>query len=74
MKIYQVSTRANANHPCNNEHQGFCFAPSKSEAFKIAKDARSKDYDCQITAIHVTPNKQGIIKALNIYAGHPDNG
>jgi len=27
-----------------------------------------------IEAIQVTPSKAGIIAALNLYGGHPDNG
>jgi hypothetical protein len=30
--------------------------------------------DCDIDPIEVEPNKTGILKALNRYAGHPDNG
>lgn len=69
MKLYKLSfTEKN-----DNEHKGFAFYSSQREAKKEARKVASHK-DCEIEAIVVTPTKAGILRALNRYAGHPDNG
>lgn len=69
MRLYRNSyRRADAD-----EHTGYSFHTSKESAAKRA--AASKPHSTVETeAIEVETTKHGLIKALNLYAGHPDNG
>lgn len=68
MKIYRLSSDT-------NNHDGYSFYSSKKEAIK-EKNILIKKYDSSvdIEKFEVEISKKGIIKALNIFASHPDNG
>lgn len=57
---------------------GYAFYGSQREAEKARtahkRDNKLKDPCSEIDTIEVEPTREGIIKALNRYAGHPDNG
>ncbi len=72
MKIYQVSSVGNENSVVNSEHQGYQYFDTKREAKNLI--ANSPNYDCEIRVLNLPVNKQGLLRALNIYASHPDNG
>jgi ribosomal protein S11 len=67
MKIYQNSYRDEGQ-----EHQGYSYHQSKREALKVARKHGCGEVTTEV--IEVQPSKAGIIRALRIYGGHPDNG
>ena len=76
MRIYQNS------YHCSDGHKGYTYHASLRDAKRQARESkeRTKDEgagaidDVTTTAIGVTPTKRGIISALNLHAGHNDNG
>lgn len=69
MKIYKVSmVRINGQ-----EHTGYRFCPNKKWVRHVIKGCAGHT-KCEVETINVVRSKAGIIKALNIYGGHPDNG
>ncbi len=58
------------------ESTGFAFFTSKSEALRDAKGRTLKNEDDANLAelIDVPSNKAGILRSLNHFATHPDNG
>lgn len=72
MKIYRISY-----HDPMGESKGFSHHASKREAEReklTAEGASHPPQECEIEIIHVMPTRKGIIRALNVYGGHPDNG
>lgn len=69
MKIYKLSYRDEGY-----EHKGYDYVSSKRKADRLAAKAHRHDYETEISVITINPTKKGILKALNQYAGHPDNG
>lgn len=75
MKLYRNSYRGD-----DDEHGGYTFHASLREAKKHRADfmklAASGQCEriCNIECIEIEPGKAGILKALNRYAGHADNG
>lgn len=80
MKIYRVSYDGDPDG-----HKGYSFFASKAEATKDAKRWERQDqspgytkgigdHRGKIEALDIDPSKRGIIRALNTYAGHCDNG
>lgn len=66
MKLYRVHLVD------GNESQfGFKFTSRKAEAESIARDYSPESY---YESIAVDATLNGIVKALNKYGGHPDNG
>jgi hypothetical protein len=66
VKFYQVS--------CQNEdrnHGGYLYFTDKCEAIA---ESRKQGRGGEFHPIEVKPTKAGILRALNQYAGHPDNG
>lgn len=53
---------------------GASYAGSMKEARVLKREAREWASHVQIVPLEVKPTKAGIIAALNLYAGHPDNG
>lgn len=41
---------------------------------RVRMSERPAESSCDIDTIEIEPNKAGILKALNRYAGHPNNG
>lgn len=72
MKLYRVGHSVD----CGNSG-GFSWHSSSRSA---KRDARTWDDDhpdeppSTISVVEVEPTKRGIIRALNLYASHPDNG
>lgn len=56
--------------------QGFAWASSRREANRKAVDfERSlRDGTTTIEEVTITTDKAGVLRALNRYASHPDNG
>lgn len=71
MKIYQLSF---AGDP--DGHKGYSYFASRRAAEDEKRDWErdSLERDATITEIEIEPTKHGIIRALNIHGGHPDNG
>lgn len=76
MKIYRLSLSI------DGEHIGYRYFPNKMEAKKALKQEK-KNYityaeedfkDSDIACMEIIPRKAEIIKLLNIWASHPDNG
>ena len=72
-KYYKVSTTD------GNGHQGYTYTTSKAEAERAKQtffDMSEGDSfaDADIFEIEVEPTKRGILNALLVHAGHPDNG
>ena len=69
MKIYRVSVES------NSEHQGYSFHSSRGAAEKAIGEAKGRDFEAtQDMTLDVELNKAGVLRALNIWGGHPDNG
>lgn len=75
MTFYRVDYR------CQGESKGFTFHTSHADAYKTIQAAVKKgtadaleDGGSDIDRIEVFPDRPGILRALNRYAGHPDNG
>lgn len=72
MRLYR-----NAYLSVENNCGGFSFHPSKAAARREAAERKRDGYPpCREIAepVDVTPTKKGILRALNIWGGHPDNG
>jgi hypothetical protein len=69
MRVYQLSYRDQ-----KEGHQGYGYFTSKAAAKKDA--TRAKRNGCETTelVLWVEISKAGILRALNTYGGHPDNG
>lgn len=75
MKIYRLSYRGKDGGVVAGEHGGYDYVSSKRKAAKMK--ARAADHDQQveeIKVIEVEISKRGILRALNRYGDHPDNG
>ena len=72
MRIYR------ATFSNQGESYGFGFYSSRAAALKECSDIKKlreeEEITCSIELINVKPTKAGIISALNLYGGHPDNG
>lgn len=69
MRIYQVDhTRLDGDGS-----GGFSYFSNRRDAQREVTKVKATS-ECQINVLNIKPTKVGIIKALNIYAGHPDNG
>jgi len=69
MKLYRVSF----NRLSDDQHTGYAFHASERSALQDGKQA-STEHSFAVTPIEVEPTKDGVLKVLNQYAGHPDNG
>lgn len=67
MRIYKLSLDSTSDPGCSG---GFHYVSSKRDIPK----ARKEYPVCEVTEIEVEISKAGILRALNIYASHPDNG
>ena len=73
MKFYRVHTYADAG-----QSTGYEFFTSKAEAKKAVREwtegiALETD-TAEIDVVEIEPTKAGILRALNLYAVHADNG
>lgn len=73
-KVYRVSCRTEADN-----HFGYTFHATKAEAQQRADEFLSdwtKDVgaEAEIETIIIPPGRDGLITALNMLAGHCDNG
>lgn len=73
MKFYRVEF-----HGEGGISYGFAFHTNRRDARAAKRDwdsaADTSSDHAVIDTIDVTPNKAGILRALNAYAAHPDNG
>lgn len=71
MKIYRVEYKDESQ-----EHKGFTFHAVKKEAVDRALDYRRKckGGETQVEPITVRVTAAGVLRALQAYASHPDNG
>jgi hypothetical protein len=69
MRVYQLSYMDQ-----HQEHRGFTYFGSKAAAKKEAKRAKSNGVETTELVLWVEISKAGILRALNTYGGHPDNG
>ena len=72
MKIYRVHFSSKEQDD-NGESTGYEYFASAKAAKKAMHDVR-KHKKCEWYQIEVDASRDGIIRALNIYGGHPDNG
>lgn len=68
MKIYRVSYSG-----LDAEHTGYSYHSTKREALQRVEKTREHG-EAEMDVIHVRCSKTGVIHALNVYGGHPDNG
>jgi hypothetical protein len=76
MKFYRVRYSVNGGN-----HGGFSWHTAMSDAKECAAAAVENDPEeykvlehPPIQTIEIEPTKKGILKALRLYAEHPDNG
>ncbi len=71
MKIYVLSTQTN-----QDGHQGYDYFTNKKKAVAQRKEIEGLNADatCTIVEGEVEISKDGIIRALNHWGDHPDNG
>lgn len=69
MNIYQVSYRDDCD-----EHKGYSYHATRREARKTIKTAEHAEQTCDVEKVTVSVTKAGILKALQRFASHPDNG
>lgn len=77
MKIYRIAlTLSNSELWEGVRSAGFLYAASRKKATAAATAWRraNKTGKTAIAQIEVNPTRDGIIKALINYGGHPDNG
>lgn len=67
MKFYRVHFRRE-----DDESEGYTFYTSKRAAEQGAREG--VEGQSEITVLNIEPTKHGILRALNKYGGHPDNG
>lgn len=70
MKIYRVSYRCRIDQ----EHTGYSFHTNKREAQELARRANANDHDVEIEKFEIHLTKVGVIRFLNSFADHPNNG
>ena len=73
MKIARLHLYTNENSSQGYEFFGSMRAAKKAQT-KFKRDFKADDPAPEIDTIEVDPSRAGIIKALNTYAGHADNG
>lgn len=66
MRLYRVSFEG-----C--EHQGYRWFHTMREA-KLAMSDCDPAIETEMEQVELEPTKDAIIRALNLYGGHPDNG
>jgi hypothetical protein len=69
MKIYRVSYRDSSD-----EHKGYEYFSNKTDAVKADNKNRGNQMRDDVEEIEFQPTKSGVLRLLNIYASHPDNG
>lgn len=73
MKLYQVDYTCEAGNSA-----GYGYFGNKREAAKASNLWRAQgnelEHGAEIRAIEVEPTKSGILKALNRFASHANNG
>ena len=76
MKIYRVHLHWEEGSIVAGNNNGYCYFANKREAEKCFRSSdRDKAYDdIDFQEIKVPLTKAGVLRALNIYGGHPDNG
>jgi hypothetical protein len=73
MRFYRVHRWDQAGDPPSS---GFVFFTTKAKAMKFKRDfnARYDSREAEIEVLDITPNKRGILRALERYASHENNG
>jgi len=72
MIFYRVDLRDHAH-----VSHGYAFATSLKKAEQIARQFRrdhGQDYVAEIGSFDIAPTRDGILRALNLYASHAENG
>jgi len=72
MKIYRVSKLER-----DGGHDGYLYLTNKTAAQKRQQEENkipTNRNDGSVEEINFTPTKSGILKMLNTWAAHPDNG
>lgn len=68
MKIYRVSYGG-----LDTEHTGYSYHSTEREALQCVEKAKENG-EAEMEVITVRCSKVGVLRALNVYGGHPDNG
>jgi hypothetical protein len=77
MKIYRVHMRYDREHPDAGNSAGYKYYSNRKDALKaFARNVNDvpRDDDSDFHSFEVEISKGGILRALNTYGGHPDNG
>lgn len=69
MKVYRMSVTDKSA-----EHQGYSYHTSRGALARAESEAKANEKETSWIEIEVELSKAGVIKALNIWGGHPDNG
>jgi hypothetical protein len=73
MKIYRVHIRQDEQGTAVGPSAGYEYFSNRKEALKAFAKGYHYD-DSDLEQIDVEISKGGILRALNTYGGHPDNG
>ena len=73
MRFYSVH---HWDHEGDPPSTGFTFFTTKAEALKCKRefDAMYDSHEADIEVLDITPNKRGILRALEKYGSHERNG
>lgn len=74
MRIYSLHRTHSAGESAGYEFFGSRRAADKAAAEWIRSDDSLLEHGTEIKPIEVEPTKSGILRALNRYASHNDNG
>ena len=78
MKIYRLDYRTfqgtSAGFSFHSSARAATTARLHAETVSVNNDEPISAKESSVVQISVTPDKAGIIAALNKWAGHPDNG
>jgi len=68
MRVYRVSYRS------RDKHKGYEFFDKAIVANAAVMSAKARRVEAEIQCYEVPTNKEGVLKALNQFGSHPDNG
>lgn len=71
MRIHVIEWTATPMDGCNG---GKSFHTRNRDAETEMRKGIAQGYEAKLTLLNVKLTKQGVLTALRLYAGHPDNG
>jgi len=68
MRVYRVSYRS------RDKHKGYEYFDRAIVASAAVTSAKARRVEAEIECYEVPTNKEGVLRALNQFARHPNNG